>query len=484
MRYRKRNIWKVLLLFLVVISLTVVAVHAYFWLRSENEGELAIELNGQTEITLEYGIGYEEQGAGAWFAYSKEGKEPVSVQVLLDGQVDDQKIGDYSITYTAFYREHTCTAKRTVHVVDTQKPVITLMGEAAVTVLPTESYEEAGFTATDNYDGDLTSQVKREVLDGKIVYTVADSSGNTVSVERTVTENDPVPPVLELKGSDRITLGIGGSFQEPGFAAIDNCDGDLTASVQIKGGVDPYRAGTYTLTYTVTDSYQNTASVTRTVRVLPLAASDIAEKNGKNIYLTFDDGPGLYTERLLDILAKYDVKVTFFVVNTGCISLISRSAQEGHTVAIHTASHRFSEVYANEDAYFADLYKMQSIIEQYTGKKSMLLRFPGGSSNTISKDYSMGIMTRLAAAVTERGFTYFDWNVDSNDAGGAKTADEVFNNVIKGIGNKQNSVVLQHDMKSYSVDAVEKIIVWGLKNGYTFLPLDANSPTCHHGINN
>ena len=114
----------------------------------------------------------------------------------------------------------------------------------------------------------------------------------------------------------------------------------------------------------------------------------------------------------------------------------------------------------------------------------MLLRFPGGSSNTISKDYSKGIMTRLAAAVTERGFTYFDWNVDSNDAGGAKTADEVFNNVIKGVKNKQNSVVLQHDMKSYSVDAVEKIIVWGLKNGYTFLPLDANSPTCHHGINN
>lgn len=484
MGYRKGKIWKVLLLFLIVISLTAAAVHAYFWFRSENEGALEIELHGQTEITLEYGTAYEEQGAEAWFVYTKEGKEPVPVQVVLDGQVDDQKIGQYCITYTAVFGDTTYAVSRKINIIDTQAPVITLTGESAVTILPTEKYQEAGFTAIDNYDGDLTSQVKREETDGKIVYTVTDSSGNTVSAERTITVNDPVAPVLELKGADYITIGIGGSFEEPGFTATDNCDGDLTAAVQVTGGVDNYQAGSYTLTYTVTDSFQNTASVTRTVRVLPLSAEDVGEKNGKVIYLTFDDGPGLYTEKLLDILAKYDVKVSFFVVNTGRISVISRAAQEGHTVAMHTATHSFSQVYANEDAYFADLYKMQSIIEQYTRQKSMLLRFPGGSSNTISKDYNKGIMTRLAAAVTERGFTYFDWNVDSNDAGGAKTADEVFKNVIKGIGNKEYSVVLQHDMKSYSVDAVEKIIVWGLKNGYTFLPLDANSPTCHHGINN
>ena len=484
MGYRKGRIWKVLLLFLIVISLTAAAVHAYFWFRSENEGALEIELNGQTEITLEYGTAYEEQGAEAWFVYTKEGKEPVPVQVVLDGQVDDQKIGQYCITYTAVFGDTTYAVSRKINIIDTQAPVITLTGEAEVTILPTEKYQEAGFTAIDNYDGDLTSQVKREETDGKIVYSVSDSSGNTVSAERTITVNDPVAPVLELKGGDYITIGIGGSFEEPGFTATDNCDGDLTAAVQVTGGVDYYQAGSYTLTYTVTDSFQNTASVTRTIRVLPLSAADVGEKNGKIIYLTFDDGPGLYTEKLLDILAKYDVKVSFFVVNTGRISVISRAAQEGHTVAMHTATHNFSQVYANEDAYFADLYKMQSIIEQYTGQKSMLLRFPGGSSNRISIDYNKGIMTRLAAAVTERGFTYFDWNVDSNDAGGAKTADEVFNNVIKGIGNKEYSVVLQHDMKSYSVDAVEKIIVWGLKNGYTFLPLDANSPTCHHGINN
>jgi hypothetical protein len=86
--------------------------------------------------------------------------------------------------------------------------------------------------------------------------------------------------------------------------------------------------------------------------------------------------------------------------------------------------------------------------------------------------------------VEERGFTYFDWNVDSKDAGGAKTADEVYQNVINGCRNKKASVVLQHDIHGYSVDAVERIIQWGLANGYTFAALTPDSPTAHHPINN
>ena len=113
----------------------------------------------------------------------------------------------------------------------------------------------------------------------------------------------------------------------------------------------------------------------------------------------------------------------------------------------------------------------------------MLMRFPGGSSNTISS-FNPGIMTRLTKAVEEKGFRYFDWNVDSNDAGGARTASKVYSNVVSGIGDKKAAVVLMHDIKSYTIDAIEKIIVWGLDNGYTFLPLTADSPTCHHGVNN
>lgn len=483
MGYSKKRMRKRAGLLWLAACLIFVAA-AFLLVLMVNHRELQLTLNGESKITLEYGSSYEEPGAEAVLVYTNVEKAPEKVEVIQIGRVDEQKLGTYRIIYEAVFKKQICTAERIVKVVDTQAPALVLSGDTNVTILPGQVYEEAGFTAVDNYDGDLTSQVRREESDGKIVYTVTDSSGNTVSVERTITVNDPIPPVLELKGDKYITIGIGGSFKEPGFTALDNCDGDLSSAVQVSGSVDVYKAGVYTLSYTVTDRYQNTTTVKREVCVLPLSPSDIGKPNGKVIYLTFDDGPGAYTNKLLDILAKYNVKATFFVVNTDLISNIERTAREGHTVAIHTATHRFDQVYASEEAYFADLYKMQGIIERYTGIKTTLVRFPGGSSNTISKDYCKGIMTRLAAALEEKGFTYFDWNVDSNDAGGAKTADEVFENVTKGIGNKKYSVVLQHDMKRYSVDAVEKIIIWGLKNGYTFLPLDENSPTCHHGINN
>ena len=93
-------------------------------------------------------------------------------------------------------------------------------------------------------------------------------------------------------------------------------------------------------------------------------------------------------------------------------------------------------------------------------------------------------MTRLTKKLLELGYQYFDWNVDSNDAGGAKTADEIFNNVVKGVSNRTNSVVLQHDTQGFSVDAVERIIAWGLCNGYTFKALDQDSPSCHHAVQN
>ena len=247
--------------------------------------------------------------------------------------------------------------------------------------------------------------------------------------------------------------------------------------------VDVYRPGDYVLTYSVADSFGNSASTQRTVTV-EIAQMNPGSSTGKIIYLTFDDGPSNDTARLLDILAKYDVKATFFLVNTGNIGIASRIAAEGHTVAIHTATHNFSYIYSSEDAYYADLYRMQGIIADLTGQTSYLMRFPGGSSNTVSAAYSKGIMTRLTQSVRERGFRYFDWNVDSNDAGGAQTAEEVFQNVVRGVEGKNTAIVLQHDTKSFSVDAVERIIIWGLANGYIFLPLTEGSPSCAHGVYN
>ena len=134
-------------------------------------------------------------------------------------------------------------------------------------------------------------------------------------------------------------------------------------------------------------------------------------------------------------------------------------------------------------AYFADLNRILDLIKSKTGVSTKLVRFPGGSSNTVSR-FNPGIMSRLTYALVDRGYRYFDWNVSSGDAGGAKTAEQVYENVINGIGNRKTAIVLQHDTKGYSVDAVEKIILWGLENGYTFQSLNQSSPSAAHSLNN
>ena len=483
------KVWKVVLtVVLTAVVLAAAAVGTLAWIRQNNPYTLELVMNGPRDIVLEYGESYEEAGASAVIYGHWYDTEPTRVEVKQTGTVDTRTLGTYDIRYSATLNGRVGTAYRRVRVVDTKKPEITLLGSPDTYTLPGSEYQEEGFTAADNYDGDLTGNVQRIAKGGLVYYTVTDSSGNKASAVRIIRYDDPIAPELTLAGDANITITAGSAYEEPGFSATDNCDGDLTAKVQVSGELNTDVAGTYTLTYTVSDNYNNTVSATRTVTVKrksgPTAPTTPSPTGGGVIYLTFDDGPSAHTARLLDILDKYNVKATFFVVNTGYAYMIGEIAARGHTVAIHTATHTYSQIYASDEAYFDDLYKMQDIIRQYSGQTSMLLRFPGGSSNTVSKSYNTGIMTRLTQEVEARGFKYFDWNVSSGDAGGARDTETVYNYTVSNIWGKRTAVVLQHDTKGYSVDAVERIIIWGLQNGYTFKALDASSPGCHHGVNN
>lgn len=479
--YRNR-VWWILLICLLVPAALAVTVSAFV---AEAPGDrVQISLNGERMITLQYGEAYTDPGAAATVIDEETGEE-TPAELIVTGTVDTGKTGVYTVRYAAAANGRVYTAYRRVRVLDGELPVIRLVSDPDYYTLPGREYEEEGFSATDNYDGDLTDKVQRVVTKNMVIYSVRDSSGNLARVTRNILYNDPIPPELKLTGESFIVINEGEQFTEPGYTASDNCDGDITGSVRVSGGVDTSWPGRYTLTYTAKDSFGNVTNASRTVFV---KEKEVTKVNGltsgtKTIYLTFDDGPGSKTPILLDVLKKYNVPATFFVVNTAYIGTIKRAAEEGHTIAIHTTTHKFKEIYASEDAFFNDLYRMQDIIKQHTGKTAMLMRFPGGGSNTISS-FNKGIMSRLTKLVEEKGFTYFDWNVDSKDAGGAKTAKQVYNNVISGIGNKENAVVLMHDIKSYTIDAIERIIVWGLNNGYTFRALTADSPTCHHRVNN
>lgn len=554
----KRNTLIKIVIVLAVLLAVLVAALAIF---SLNAYDLQVVLAGEEQLTLEYGTPYEEAGATAKLKgrdMPKEGLD-LSGKITVEGTVDTSKTGVYTLVYTVRYAQGdvdlTAVAKRTVVVVDTQAPEITLVSDPDGYTYPGKEYVEEGFRAVDGYDGDITHLVERTEKDGVVTYRVKDAAGNETVVTRKINYNDPDAPVITLQGNnpyylmdddvysepgysaydacdgdltdqvevtmgedaiiyrvtdahgnetvvtraiarkditapvitllgeEDITITIGTKFVDPGFTATDDRDGDLTAWVEISGSVHRYLAATYTLTYTVRDASGNETTVQRTVVVEPRSRVETVKPEGKVIYLTFDDGPSYHTSRLLEVLAKYDVKATFFVVDTGYYSILKDIVDQGHAIGIHSCTHNYKEIYASEEAYFADVLAMQDLIYQHTGVITTLVRFPGGGSNTVS-GFNPGIMRRLTKAVQDMGFQYFDWNVDSQDAGGAWDKDSVVRNVINGCSYNRISVVLQHDIKGYSVDAVEEIILWGLANGYTFLPLDPTSPTMHHGVNN
>lgn len=442
---------------------------------------IEIQLNGDNEINLEYGQEYVEQGATATIRNGLTGKQK-GIELRIDGTVNSKMLGTYVITYFAKDSFFTSKEKRVVHIKDTTCPAIELKYQEGYFVKVGEHYEEEGFTAIDNYDGDITSKVTSYEKDGSVYYTVTDSSGNTAVAERKIVYNDLVPPILTLNGDEQVSILAGQEYKDDGCSAFDEEDGDLTDKVEIVGMVDYYIPGTYQLQYCVKDQYGNTATKERTVVVEPIKQASQVNPGNKIVYLTFDDGPGPYTQDLLNILERYNVKATFFTTSAkkDYLDMMAKEAAAGHSVAIHSATHDYALIYSSEQAYFEDLQRQSDMIFAKTGKRTKLLRFPGGSSNTVSEKYCPGIMNKLIQGVCGQGYQYFDWNVSSGDAGGCSSAEDVFQNVITGIQSHNVSVVLQHDIKKFSVDAVERIIVWGLSNGYTFLPLDETSPTVHH----
>lgn len=440
---------------------------------------------GSQTATVEYGETYKDPGvyavtSGRLFG---ESTKHLDIEKSISGNADS--LGTYEIVYTARWLFREYSASRTITVVDTTPPVITLVKDPDYVPSWFSGYEEEGFTATDNADGDITGKVKRTEFEDRIEYSVSDSSGNETTVIRTLDFLGYIPEI-KLNGGDSLTVTAGLEFTDPGYAAVDMHGNDISNQVEVSGEVIPYLAGEYQLNYEIYNKEGDVvSSAVRLVTVVPAPRPETVRPDEKVIYLTFDDGPGPYTAALLDKLKELNIKVTFFVTN--CYpkyqDMIGRAAREGHAIAVHTYCHNYNKIYASEEAYFDDFFAMQEVIKEQTGSYTKLFRFPGGSSNTVSR-FNEGIMTRLSTAMTDMGYTYFDWNVSSGDAGETTKTDKVVSNVTDGCGGRQINIVLQHDIKDFSVNAVEKIVKWGLQNGYTFRALDETSPTAHHGIAN
>lgn len=225
-----------------------------------------ITLNGESVIEVEAGTEYEDKGATAEDSFDHE------VIVIVEGDVDPQRLGFYTLTYTATdASKNSKSITRTISVVDTTPPNISLIGEHSVLVEAGSEYQEQGATAKDYIDGVLNIKVEGEVDTSSlgeyiVTYTSTDNSNNTQSKTRSVTVIDTTPPSITLSGDTVIELVVGKDYQELGATALDYIDGNV--SVSITGNVDSNTLGEYIVTYTSIDTSGNSTSVSRTVSVI------------------------------------------------------------------------------------------------------------------------------------------------------------------------------------------------------------------------
>ena len=291
------------------------------------------------------------------------------------------------------------------------------------------------------------------------------------------TPDDTIAPTLTTRGPMMIMEGEphDSTFLTRGVKYSDN-SGEAKLTIDASK-VNWNRQGIYEVTYSVNDSAHNVTTVTEQLRVVG--------KNEKIVYLTFDDGPSVCTDQILNILRQERVKATFFVTAqfTPYLNRMAAIAKDGHEVAIHTYSHNF-KIYKSIDSYFADLNKLNDLIEKYTGKRSRIMRFPGGSSNSIYRKYNSDpkFMDRLCVALLDSGYQFVDWNLDSGDARGNNIAADRL--VRSACGSRHNiQCLLMHDTgaKRTTVTALPQIIRYFKQHGYEFGVLNSVDYQCWHG---
>lgn len=401
-------------------------------------------------------------------------------KITVRGSANIEKIGDYDMVYVYNGREYPFT----VSVKDTRGPDVVLKDYKTDT---TETVKAENFidSITDasmySYKMDNSADTK-EPGSYTIVFTAKDQYGNETTKNAKLTRvMDKEAPVLE-NFEDAITIEQGDEYPSKDYTIVDNADSNPSLHVDTSK-LDVTTPGDYTVAYTVRDRSGNEKVYDQKVTV---------EENpdyGKPIvYLTFDDGPSENTEKILDILDEYDAKATFFVIgaNPDEYPIMKEIAKRGQTIGLHTMSHDYAKIYASEEAYFDDLKQISDVVENQTGIVADCIRFPGGSSNTVSQGYNEGIMTRLTQEVQDRGYQYFDWNADSTDASGNNVSvDQIVANATAGIGQDKVNILF-HDAasKETTVEALPRIIQAYKDAGYAFKGVSKNSFAPHHTPNN
>jgi hypothetical protein len=230
-------------------------------------------LVGDATVQVEAGESYVDQGATA----TDNIDGTITANIIVNGSVETTTIGTYTITYNVNDASGNAASpvSRIVEVIDTTAPLISLIGDSNLTIEAGESYTENGASATDNLDGDISSEilisgsVDTSLLGSYIIsYNVSDENANAAAtLTRTVVVVDTSPPVISLLGDAEITIERTEEFDDEGASAFDNLDGDISTSITLSNNLNINLVGSYTINYSISDTSGNIASISRSVLV-------------------------------------------------------------------------------------------------------------------------------------------------------------------------------------------------------------------------
>ena len=442
-------------------------------------GKITVKLNGNDTVTSTVFLEYNDLGVSVYrndFLLDKD-----KYDLKIDSNINKDVLGTYNETYNITYHGRKFKLDRTIKIVDDVKPVITTNIEKVVRDYCTKKdKEKIEYKVNDNYDGDITTKASMEEVNDNYLIKVIDSSNNENELNIPIELTEKPKDIFKLKDSNSIYVVKGSKYKDSGYIYTDGCGNKIEEDIKLEGNVDTSKNGTYKVSYTNSKGDK----LTRTVTVYTPSVNNGGSNKDKVIYLTFDDGPGSYTDKVLNTLSKYNVKATFFVTHQfgGYVNLIKKEYEQGHSVGVHSYTHNWN-IYKSVDAYLSDFNKMNEDVLKYTGSYSKIFRFPGGSSNTISRNYSKGVVKATASKMTSLGYQYFDWDVDSGDAAGASRS-KIYSNVVNGVKRCSKCIVLMHDIKPNTVNELDNILKTLTSQGYKFGTLNTNSPTVHHTIVN
>ena len=250
---------KLLIIFIFLLSVLFIC---YITLKNDI---IEIRIVGKKEVTLTVGNEYNDELFEVININKKISLD--KVKYTVNTELDINKLGSYVYEYEVHYNNKTYTAKRIINVIDDISPEIIVDDNKFLANLCTNKKNSNEYTATDNYDGNITDQVIKEISKNGIKYIVTDSSGNTKEVFKESGNVDIIKPIITLVGNNPMYIKNGEEYKEPGYYATDNCYGNIKDKVEVTNNIDINTNGSYQIKYTVSDLNGNSTTIIRDVVV-------------------------------------------------------------------------------------------------------------------------------------------------------------------------------------------------------------------------